>query len=883
VKKTIRRAVHPVFEYSALAAAVLGYALVTPSIAQDATAAAAPSEAAAPVAELPAPEAPASALATAPSEQAEAPQAPAATEAPAQTAAADDDIEQVVVTARRIQERLQDVPISITVFNQEQLTDRNILSGRDLATYTPSLAVNGRYGTENASFSLRGFSQEIRTAPSVAVYFADVVAPRGGGAGTPSGNGAGPGAFFDLQNVQVVKGPQGTLFGRNTTGGAILLVPQKPTGVLGGFAEESLGNYGSVRTQAVINTPISENVRVRFGIDRNERDGYLNNTSGVGPDDFQNVDYTATRGSLVWDIAPSLENYTIASYSLSNTNGQVPQLFVCNPAANPARTPSAALACGQLAREGELGRFDVQSDQANPQSRNERTQFINTTTWTATDDLTIKNIISYAKLINDLQGDLFGTNFFVNRTANGEPYQVVGNTSGLPAGIHSADQSTFTEELQFQGTGVDGRWVWQAGAYYESSDAVDPTGAQSPSNISCKDASTLDCFDVIGENRGLQPSANGYGGYGNVNWQVGTIDFRNVGIYTQSTFSLTDSLKATGGIRYTNDRAKSDSEIAYRYFQAPTYSNPTTFCGNTASGHGFYEPVASVHDCDVKFSKGSEAPTWILGLDYQVIQDLMVYGKYSRGYREGGVQPFSAPGFNTYNPEKVDTYEVGFKSSFRWPIKGTFNVAAFYNDFSDQQLLFGFGSTKGAPGNAAITNAGSSSIKGVEVETTLVPFKGLNVNLSYAFLDTKVKELTALTMDPNSPYDIAVPLTVVGDPLPFSTRHKVSSSANYTLPLDRSIGQVSIGATYSYQAKMFITNTKSNPYGELPAYSLVNANLAWNSIFGSSVDMALFATNVLDKEYRAGITNSWSSFGFETQVPGEPRMYGARVRVNFGS
>jgi iron complex outermembrane receptor protein len=875
---TQARAAQRRFNYSALTTAVLVFALITPAIAQQAPSAAPPTEAPLPPDAVSAPAAPVAA-----DEAAAAPQPPATTEAASVASDDDDGIAQVVVTARRVEERLQDVPISITVFNQDQLTDRNILSGRDLATYTPSLAVNGRYGTENASFSLRGFSQEIRTAPSVAVYFADVVAPRGGGAGTPSGNGAGPGAFFDLQNVQVVKGPQGTLFGRNTTGGAILLVPQKPTGVLGGFAEESLGNYGSVRTQAVINTPISDNVRFRFGIDRNERDGYLTNTSGVGPDEFQNVNYTATRGSLVWDIAPSLENYTIASYSLSDTNGQAPQLFTCNPNANATRTPSAALACKQLLAEGNLGRFDVQSDQANPMSRNQRTQLINTTTWTATDDLTIKNIVSYAKLVNDLQGDLFGTYFFVDRAATGQPYQIVGNSSALPAGIDSASQSTITEELQFQGTGLDGRWVWQAGAYYETSQGTDPTGSQSPSNISCTSASTLDCFDVIGENRGLQPSANGYGGYGNVNWQVGTIDFRNIGVYTQSTYSLTDALKATAGIRYTNDRSRSDTEIAYRYFQAPTYSNPTTFCGNTASGHGFYEPVDSVHDCGVKFSKSSEAPTWILGLDYQLIQDLMVYGKYSRGYREGGVQPFSAPGFNTYDPEKVDTYEVGFKSSFRWPIKGTFNVAAFYNDFSDQQLLFGFGSTKGAPGNAAITNAGSSSIKGVEVETTLVPFKGLNVSLSYAYLDTKVKELSPLSLDPNSPYDIAVPLTVVGDPLPYSTKQKVSASANYTLPLDRSIGQVTLGTTYSYQAKMFISNTTTNPYGELPAYALVNANLAWNSIFGSNVDMALFATNVFDKEYRAGITNSWSSFGFESQIPGEPRMYGARVRVNFGS
>ncbi|MCB2061575.1 MAG: TonB-dependent receptor plug domain-containing protein, partial [Novosphingobium sp.] len=117
----------------------------------------------------------------------------------------------IVVTARRFEENLQDVPISITVFNQEQLDQRNITSTTDLATYTPSLSLNSRYGPEKASFVIRGFSQELQTLPTVVVYFADVPAPYLS-SNITSGNGAGPGDLFDLQNVQVLKGPQGTLF-----------------------------------------------------------------------------------------------------------------------------------------------------------------------------------------------------------------------------------------------------------------------------------------------------------------------------------------------------------------------------------------------------------------------------------------------------------------------------------------------------------------------------------------------------------------------------------------------------------------------------------------------------------------------------------------------
>ncbi|MBV1686885.1 TonB-dependent receptor plug domain-containing protein [Novosphingobium sp. G106] len=160
----------------------------------------------------------------------------------------------IVVTARRVEERLQDVPISITVFNQQQLSNRNIVNSADLATYTPSLAVNSRYGPDKAAFAIRGFSQDLNTVPTVAVYFADVVAPRLQ-SNIQSGNGAGVGSMFDLQNVQVLKGPQGTLFGRNTTGGAILLVPQKPTDKLEGYVEGTAGNHDQWRVQGVINIP----------------------------------------------------------------------------------------------------------------------------------------------------------------------------------------------------------------------------------------------------------------------------------------------------------------------------------------------------------------------------------------------------------------------------------------------------------------------------------------------------------------------------------------------------------------------------------------------------------------------------------------------------
>ena len=295
---------------------------------------------------------------------------------------------EIIVTARRFEERLQDVPISITVFNQEQLTSRNIVNSQDLALYTPSLSANNNFGSQNASFAIRGFVQDIGTQPSVGVYFADVVAPRGASPNIPIGDGAGPGTFFDLQNVQVLKGPQGTLFGRNTTGGAILVVPQKPTSSLEGYIEGSVGNYDMKRIQAVVNLPLSDNFRLRLGVDHQQRNGYENNDSGVGPPKLNDVDYTAVRVSLVADITPNIENYTILSYLLSDTNGEVQKVVGCNPSTNPANF-FGQLACLQLQQEQAKGAgfYTVQSDLTNPDTRLQQVQAINTTTWRASDAL----------------------------------------------------------------------------------------------------------------------------------------------------------------------------------------------------------------------------------------------------------------------------------------------------------------------------------------------------------------------------------------------------------------------------------------------------------------------------------------------------------------
>jgi iron complex outermembrane receptor protein len=318
----------------------------------------------------------------------------------------------VVVTARRVEERLQDVPVSVTVFSQEQLDKRNVATAQDLVTYTPSLSASGQFGSNNTTFTLRGFVQEIGTSPTVGIHFADVVAPRGGLSALVAGDSLPTGSFYDLQNIQVLKGPQGTLFGRNTTGGAILVVPRKPTDAFGGYLEGSAGNYDMLRVQGALNVPLSDSARFRVAFDRQVRDGYIKNTglsaagTRIGPKDWSDIDYAAVRASLDLDLGDSLENYTVFTYNRSRTAGDQMSLYSCDPT-NRFGNPS----CVQLQRQAAQGATGFYTGQTSVDMRNNLTvwQAINTTTWRPTTSMTITNIFSYGELKNDVQTGLFGS------------------------------------------------------------------------------------------------------------------------------------------------------------------------------------------------------------------------------------------------------------------------------------------------------------------------------------------------------------------------------------------------------------------------------------------------------------------------------------------
>ena len=782
----------------------------------------------------------------------------------AQTAGDGSSDSTIIVTARRVEERLQDVPISISVVDQDRINRANIVSGEDLAKVVPGLNVQSKYGAENANFAIRGFQQEIQTSSSVGTYFGEVISPRSGSPSVQAGDGAGPGSLFDLQNVQVLKGPQGTLFGRNTTGGAVLLTPRKPTDNFEGYVEGSAGNYDMKRIQAVVNVPLADWARARFGVDHQTRDGFAPNASAVGPKDFYDVNYVAARGSLVLDVTPEIENYTIVSYMRSDTNGQMNQLFRAN----------SALAFGQLAvpqvqRYLASGRkYQVETSMTDPRVLTNVLQLINTTTWKATDNLTVKNIASYSTFKQTLRQDLYGAAFYIPNATN--PIGFVATAFlAPPDNAHSANQKNITEELQFQGIGMDAKLNYQFGLYYEKSSPNGRAGSQLPNTgATCLFSETKKMSDF----RCLPPGQ----GSGRLNETIGELTFINMAAYAQATYAVTDQFKLTGGFRYTYDRSHGQAVGRQFVFVSPPGGGfgQAVFlkCINN------YDPVTCVRTARTS----TKRPTWTLNAAYNATEDVMVYGTYSRGYRQGA----AAPGYNypnrpsTFGPEKVDNFEAGVKTSFHGGISGYLNVAAFYSNLTAQQLLVAANDTTGVNNSAtAIYNAGKSRVYGFEVESSLRPSSFFRLDAAVTYVHSKLISADFPTAIPG--YNVINPSALAGDPLPYTPKWGINVSGTFTLPVPEEYGKVDFTATYRYNSRYATGASKLlTAYGD--AVKQVDLSLDWRDIGGAPIDLSFFGSNVTNQFTATGVAALFNSFGFDARYLGRPRMYGARVKWRFG-
>ena len=729
-------------------------------------------------------------------------------------------LEEITVTARRREESLYAVPVAVTALSPGDIRARGIQTAEDLQNYVPSLNVSSSVTRDDYTFSLRGMGPTGGSGPGavlagggtgVVTYFADV----------PT-SGAGPGLFYDLESVQVAAGPQGTLFGKNTTGGAVLFVPKKPVNDFEGSVEYGMGDYNMKTATAVVNVPlVDDKVLLRVAGQFLDRDGF---TIDRGPffagKDYDNRDYWALRASLLLRPFDNLENTTIFSALHSEGNGDGFVLTAVNSAGAFGSLLSPLLAAQQASgiRSTSLS--------ANEIDRRYNDGVINTTRWSISEQWQFKNIFSYQVQKWRNSEDVDGTSL------------VLDDLVPVGQGWHT-QVGTYTEEPQIQGAALDEHLKITAGAYYEDGHNLAPQPYQ------------------------VQVALG--------NFLINQIDQSNAersrGLYAQTTYdfggiySSLDGLKLTTGYRYTWDN--------YSYGIASFSPSEGNAC-LTSSG------TYPESNCAFSSSGQSGGSSWTLGLDYQ-LPVALVYIRSGRGYVPGGFNPsfgFTPGGVDTpqfrFAPESVIDVELGIKSQFDIagaPAQVTADI--FHSDYTNIQRYV----SEVLPGGIAsnfTANASEAEIEGFEFQGRIAPAPGLTFTATYSYNHGKYTKI-----------DPAAAPSLVGVPFAYLPENKASLGATYKLPLAETAGEYALGLFYSYQSRFFDAPSVQ-PFDYIEGYGLLNARMDWNHIFQTTLDASFFMTNVTNKVYRVGQYNDLVANGYITSFYGEPRMWGVQLRYRFG-
>ncbi len=768
-------------------------------------------------------------------------------------------LETVIVTARRKAENIQDVPVAISAMSDQDLKREQINSPQDLQGRVPSLVVGSDSQMRNTETpTIRGQGAQYGTSPGVVIYFAEVPQP----SDPVASNQGGPGKFFDLSTVQVLKGSQGTLFGRNTTGGAMLLEPHKPEKDFSASLEAGGTTYSGYNSEGVLNLPLfDQTLLLRAGAQYYERGGFTHDVaSGV---DYDNKRYGTARLGITWRPTDLIDNYLLGYYTGSHDNGTGTVIQNINKTGLNQAIPSAiglgvlshiagldltqttnlgcllldiygpSSNCGQDILDAQQARGPRQVQlSAHPDDILKTGAAVDQFTLRLAEELTLRNIASYSSFRHHYRWDNDGSQAAFNDFVN-------------PGDVDEADLHTYTEELQLQGRAFDGWPAFVVGGYYEYT----------------KSSGTIDGSELFIESV-LQQYSETKRSY--APFAQATYDFGGL-------FDALSGLSLTLGARYTSDSTAAQA-----------------FLRETALG--IYNTVDLSHPAGSKDS----APTYTAGLDYKFGANL-VYGKISRGYKSGGVSIIAVnPAHYTFNPEYVTNYELGQKSDFEigsTPVR--INTAVYYTGYSDLQK--GGTDSYSQPDSVnlipelgeATYNVGKAWLAGFEFEGSIQPFRGFNLVSTYGYTQAQYSQFTLLYSGATEQLDCTGQQKYSGSVLqlsciPFQTtpHNQFSQSARYLLPLDPSIGDVEASATYTWTDRQYSASTtlpQDEPGSWLPSHGLLNASLSWSRILGSGFDLQLFGTNLTDRLYRISNSNQWHLTYVQSSIFSEPCFAGAQL------
>jgi iron complex outermembrane receptor protein len=732
----------------------------------------------------------------------------------------------IVVTARRREENIQSVPVSVTALGAETLVSRGVQQTTDLQRIVPGVIFIGAGSDANTSFAIRGQGKDVSGPglPSVISYFNEVPLPSWGSV-LPA---------FDVSSVQVLKGPQGTLFGRNTTGGAVLVYSAPATHELEGYVQGTLGNYNWRGGQGAVNIPIvPERVSLRLAGEVVKRRGFVEEQLVGG--DAADLNSQAFRVTLRVDLSDTISNVTVYDYFRKNTNGD--GYVSVGDAGDLAfyRDPSLApfFNCGSFSATCQdvdvLNQLQRQAGFHKSFSNiegHDKTKLwgISNTTTIEFGPVTLKNIFGYRDTKVDQQF----------------------NTDGLPIFLLDTRGFRFdrqvSNELQFSGTAFGDRLDWLVGGFYLD---VKPTG---PS------AFAIDPFDFLGN-----PDANPFAGISN-----NLFSDRSKAVFGNLNFAVTDRLKLNAGLRRTWDK-----EGVCAAFTQPFFGDPIASLGECRATPGFYEN-------STKFA----AYTYTVGADYQMTDQVFTYVTVRRGYRAGNINAprLSGPlaAFQFFGPQTVDDVEIGAKTQWNvGDVRGRFNIAAFRGKFKDLQRYIG-----GIPANldgdndpstdptntALVINAGKSRVQGVEIDALVALTRNLSFNGGLSYLDAKYTDLQVpgifAQFAGTSPYERA-------------PKWSYTLAGRYELPFEGSDTRMIFNMDYYHVGSYFVQ------LAQVPSYGVLSGSVEFTNVGGAPVSLTLFMNNITNKTYLRNSNLIGPQPGNFSFAPGEPRMYGLRLRHDF--
>jgi len=738
------------------------------------------------------------------------------------------ELEEIVVTARRREENLQQVPVAVTAFSPQQLVEKGITSNQALLYQTPSLVTTNFAGSGliEAGYTIRGQGpgSGATNVGGVVAYFAEV----------PTHLTSIP--YYDMASIQVLNGPQGTLFGRNTTGGAVLLMPQTPIDKFEGYARIQGGNLKYGEVEGAVNVPlVSDKVMLRLAGDLLTREGYATNAfTGTQLDNKHGQFY---RASLRLKPTEWLDSTFIYDVVQINTHGGGMVLAYAKPGSGADLTYGPALApffggvTLQSAYAGQVQR-GVDSPALDTPTREIRTHKtgINTTTIDLGDTflggIKLKNIASFRQ--NDINQA---------RDFDGTPLPIVNNP------ILSEYSQYWTEEFQVQGSSLSQRLQWTLGFYHDETQLIDPNRNRTQQVLFGAP------FAIPG--LPLTPLTIYSGRYD-----------RSNAVFAQDTFNITDKLSLTTGFRETWDFTRTKSQ----QFRGPTQS----VCGFSVPGTTTPLPLNS---CVQQASGSWKAPTWTISVDYKLTDSLLMYIASRRGYKAGtfNSQLASSDPLFLVKPETVTDFEFGTKADWNvGAVKNRTNVALYWSNYNDIQRNVST-VVNGVIGTLA-RNAAKARIRGIEISDSTYFGDQLEMQLTYSYTDASFTEVS----DP-------ILLAASGGELSGVPKHKGSLTLRYHVPVDASVGDMAIGATGFHQTRWnWVDAIGTEPLGFSPEVTTIDGRADWRNIMGSNVDFGLWIKNATDKRYSLGGVALSSTVGTVTYVYSEPRTYGADIRYSFG-